>query len=62
MARDDAVRLVHEDGVREPELADRRRDLGYLRVAMGARVAGIWDQRLDADALDLDHVILLRQS
>ena len=53
MARDDAVGLVDEYGVDEPELLDARGDLFDLGPWVGPRVARVGPQARDRQGLDV---------
>ena len=57
VAGDQRAVLGNEDRVHEAELADRAGDLGDLRLAVGARIAGVGHQAVEGPIGDLEFTI-----
>ena len=56
VARDDTLDRIHQDRRGPAELGNAGGDLGDLRIAVRARIAGVGDQRLDLAVLDVERV------
>ncbi len=52
MPRNDATVAVHQNRVVEAKLSDRPGDQRQLRLTLGPRVVGIWDESIDRLLLD----------
>ena len=47
VSRDDIQLLIHDDGIDETELAERRAKLLNLLLVVGAGVPCVWDKAVD---------------
>ena len=54
MAGDDAALAIDQDGLGPAKLHDAGSDLGNLGWRMRARIARVWQQRIDRAVFDLE--------